>query len=655
MNDLSDAPAWLLGVDSGGTFTDFVLFADGEMRVHKVLSTPAAPERAILTGLRELGIPEARLDGGLLVVHGSTVATNAALEGKGAPTLYVGNRGFADLLTIGRQTRSELYALSPPARPVPVTAERCVEIGGRVDARGVLLEELSDDDIERVRAAARAAGVEAIAINLLFSFLNDGPEKRLADALGDEWFVVHSAEVLREYREYERGIATWLCAWLGPLVGRYLARLQSGLGSTPLAIMQSSGGTMDARAAEKRAVNLLLSGPAGGLIGASRLGERIGRPQLLSFDMGGTSTDVALLDGAPRLTGEGRIGPWPVAVPMVDMHTIGAGGGSIARVDTGGMLLVGPESAGADPGPACYGRGGEAATVTDANLVLGRLPAEQRLAGSLALDLGAARRAVGAVAGRLGLGIEEAAEGIVRIANEHMAAALRLISVQRGFDLEGFVLCSFGGAGGLHVCELAQALGLREALVPVQAGVLSALGLVLAPRQRQLSRSIIEPLDGIAPGRLVAMADALAAQGEAALRAEGVPPGLIERRDSLDLRYVGQTHTLNVAGLDPGQAATAFAAQHRRRYGHELQRGIEVVNVRVEVSAELHRPELPELPAGAGSKEGPVLRREDLAVDSDRAGPVVVLDASSTTWVARGWTVRRDRWGNLRLQRSIGP
>ena len=484
----------LLGIDAGGTFTDFVLLSQsaGELRLqtHKVLSTPAAPEQAILQGIAELGLNGVAQQGRLHIVHGSTVATNAALENKGVRTAFITNRGFADLLTLARQTRPSLYQLETPAQIPPVPRALCLETGGRLAADGSELEALTDADLKQLQEQLRTLQPAAVAINLLFSFIDEGNERRIEAALQElPLFVCRSSEVLPEYREYERGIATWLNASLGPVVNGYLQRLQQALGNCSLQIMQSSGETFSAAVASRRAVNLLLSGPAAGLSAMHHLGQLLNEPDVISFDMGGTSTDVALLRGAPEITNEGRVAGYPVAVPMVDMHTIGAGGGSLASVDVGGMLRVGPESAGADPGPACYGRGGTQATVTDANLVLGRLQADTTEASHLQLDLSLAQQAVERLARSMNLGVEETALGIIRIANEHMVAALRLISVQRGYDPADFLLASFGGAGGLHVCALADAMGMRRALVPANAGVLSALGMLVAPQGRQFSRT----------------------------------------------------------------------------------------------------------------------------------------------------------------------
>jgi len=653
----------VLGVDTGGTFTDFVLISDGTLRVHKVLSTPIAPEQAILQGIAEMGLNRAVSRGELVVVHGSTVATNAALEGKGVRTLYVCNRGFADLLTIGRQNRRSLYRLAPEPNPQPVARELCVEVGGRVGARGEILSELSADDLSAVTGAIRDHGTAAVAINLLFSFLEDRFERAIEAAIGDAAFVARSSWILPEYREYERGMATWLSAWLGPVVARYLERLRRELQPAPLTVMQSSGGTIDATGAARRAVNLLLSGPAGGLAGALFVGREIGRERLLSFDMGGTSTDVSLIDGDIARSSESWVGPYPVAVPMVDIRTIGAGGGSIAFLDDAGVLHVGPESAGAVPGPACYGQGGSRATVTDANLVLGRLRADAFLGGKMALSLEAAREAVGALALKLDLSIEDTARGILSIANEHMAQALRVISVQRGYDLSDFSLCSFGGAGGLHVCALAEALQMRRAMVPVYGGVLSALGLAVAPRARYLSRSVLMALDRAIAERVVDVTlRELEGEGLAEMQAEGVDPGVIKRTPSLDLRYAGQSYCLNVPWQENESPAEAFHRQHLRRYGHRMDLPVELVNVRLTLGAQLNRWRLAELPSEPGRADEPeciaettgglmARSRDELPVHAVIPGPLLICEQTATTFVAPGWQVQRDEFGNLLLSR----
>lgn len=649
----------LLGIDTGGTFTDFVFYNGKRIAIHKVLSTPHAPEEAILQGMAEMGL--AARD--LRVVHGSTVATNAVLEGKGVRTAFITNRGLRDMLTIGRQARRELYNLQPEAIAPPVPRGLCLETGGRLGADGSVIEPLTEDDLQDLRAAVERLAPQAVAINLLFSFLDDRFERAIEAAMPTGLFVSRSSMVLPEYREYERGMTTWLNAYVGPLVERYLARLSAHLAPGKLAVMQSAGGTLGAEQAGRQAVHLLLSGPAAGLVGARFVAEAAGQPRVMTLDMGGTSTDVALIDGQVELTSEGRIGPYPLAVPMVDMHTIGAGGGSIATVDAGGALQVGPQSAGAQPGPACYGRGGREATVTDANLVLGRLPVDARLGGSMQLDIEAARKAVSRIANQLGAAsAEQAADGIVCIANEHMAQALRVISVQRGFDPREFVLVSFGGAGGMHVCALAEALGICRALVPVQAGVLSALGMLVAPPARQLSRTLGGLLASYDEATVNEALDDLAARGRAALRAEGVEPTEITTEPCLDLCYRGQSYCLTIAwqGTLSGVTET-FHLTHAHRYGHRLAMPVELINVRMGLRAEPPVLPLPKLhPHAERTASGearvygvpgtvPIWHRECLVGGQRLVGPAIIAETTATTFVAPAWNSHVDDYGNLHL------
>jgi len=648
-----------LGVDTGGTFTDFVLFDGRALRVHKVLSTPQAPEQAILQGIADLGLATESLQ----VVHGSTVATNAVLERKGVRTLYITNRGLGDTLTIGRQARRELYNLQPEPVPPPVPRELCLEVGARLGANGERVSALGAEDRELIEEQLTRLQPQAVAINLLFSFVDDEDERRIESWLPEGLFVSRSSEVLPEYREYERGIATWLNAWVGPLVDGYLRRLQQALAPAPVSVMQSSGGTVSAGQAGHKAVQLLLSGPAGGLMGARFIGQQAGASRLLSFDMGGTSTDVALIEGEIRLTSEGHVGPWPVAVPMVDMHTIGAGGGSIAALDSGGLLQVGPESAGATPGPACYGQGGVLPTVTDANLVLGRLQADAFLGGAMTLDAGAARQALAGIATVLAIDIETAAQGIIDIANEHMAQALRVISVQRGVDPRDHVLVSFGGAGGLHVCALAEALGMHRALVPVHAGVLSALGMLAAPRARQLSHTLTGLLDGFDADELQQQLQGLADKGTAALVAEGLAVEDVGAEFSLDLRYRGQSFSLTLPwqGLEPTREA--FHQVHEQRYGHRLTTAVELVNIRCKLQGrppEISLPALATVDAGPASARSAHLAgyaqpvtvwpRDSLGAGQHLAGPALVTETVATTYLPAGWTCRVDSVGNLMLE-----
>lgn len=650
-----------LGIDTGGTFTDFVLFDGKALRVHKVLSSPHAPEEAILRGIRELGL---QTDLQLNIVHGSTVATNAVLEGKGVRTAYITNHGLADTLIIGRQARRELYNLQPAPPRLPVERELCLETGGRLSAEAGVVEALDDTQLQLLREQLETLAPRSVAINLLYSFLDDRFERAIEAIVPEGMFVSRSSDILPQYREYERGMTTWLNAYVGPLVQGYLQRLQDSVAPAKLAIMHSAGGTMRADEAGRRAVQLLLSGPAGGLAGARYIGRAVGRERLLTFDMGGTSTDVALIDGDIQLSSNGEIAGLPASVPMVDMHTIGAGGGSIASIDAGGLLQVGPESAGAAPGPACYGKGGKRATVTDANLLLGRLRADAFLGGAMQLDMEAARRAVQVVADSLACSCEQAAEGIIDVANEHMARALRVISIQRGADPRDFTLVSFGGAGGLHVCALADALGVREALVPAHAGVLSALGMLAAPRTRELSRTVSGLLDDMPLPSIESGLRALEEEGRRALLNEGLHASQISVKQAVDVCYRGQSSTFMIPWSDKPTTASRFHDTHEQRYGHRLDLPVEIVNLRVslrgpEGQLSLHTPAQQQTvnsPVMADmfgmDQSAAIYRREAIAVGQLISGPALITELVSTTLIATGWQAYLHESGSLLLQKQ---
>src|SRR5580704_5693656 len=467
-----------IGIDSGGTFTDFVVLDDsGTLESFKLRSNPASPADVVLEGLRRIAARKAE------VVHGSTVATNALLERKGAKTAFVTTRGFEDLIAIGRQNRPELYNLTP-ALPVPLVPRAlCFGVDERVLFDGVVERALAPADIDELQRKIEASGAESVAICLLHSYQNDVHERALLKAL--DGFVCASCDISPEFREFERASTTVINAYVGPLMDRYLGELER---KSPhkVAIMQSNGGLLSASEARKHAVRTILSGPAGGIVGAVEIARVCGFKKALTFDMGGTSTDVALAGQQPRLTTEARIDNLPIRIPMLDIHTVGAGGGSIARVDSGGSLRVGPESAGAMPGPACYGVGVEA-TVTDAHVVLGRIAAQQLAGGEMRIDIGAAERAVARVGAALGVDTIQAAAAILRVANSNMERAIRAVSVERGEDPREFPLVAFGGCGGLHACEIAEELGISTVIVPRMAGALSALGMLLADRTRDYS------------------------------------------------------------------------------------------------------------------------------------------------------------------------
>ncbi|MBI1194827.1 MAG: hydantoinase/oxoprolinase family protein [Gammaproteobacteria bacterium] len=650
-----------LGVDTGGTFTDFVCFDAGGLRFHKVLSTPDDPSRAIGQGIRELGLNAAALH----LVHGSTVATNAILERKGVRTLFVTNKGLEDLLTIGRQTRPKLYDLTPKTGAAWIGRDDCLGIEGRIDANGRENTPLAPESGDILRRKLASEGYEAVAICLLFSFLNPDHERRLAEALSDDLFVSLSHEVLSEYREYERGATTFLNAYVGPLVQRYLRRLQRELAPKHLFVMHSAGGVMTSEAAGEQAVRLVLSGPAGGLVAAREIGRQTGETKLLTFDMGGTSTDVALIDGTPAKTTEGKVAGIPVALAMLDIHTIGAGGGSMAWIDDAGLPQVGPESAGARPGPVCYGLGGEIPTVTDANLLLGRIPPTARLGGTMALDREAAHKAFTSYGATLGLGPEHAAEAVLRIAEEHMAGALRVVSVERGFDPADFALLCFGGAGGLHACSLAEKLGMDRVIFPLASGAFSALGMLAGRQQGEFSRT-----------RRMALADASTVSAlselfaelerEAETHAQGLPLAF-ERR--VDVRYSGQGFSITIDIPDasgeslPSALAERFEEAHLQAYGHALERPIELMTARLTAIVERQALALPALASrgtvretgrsevfGAGTV--PHYRRDALPAGFACKGPALVIEDTSTLWLPEDWCLNVHTYGHLMLERE---
>ena len=647
----------LLGVDTGGTFTDLILYDGGEFRVHKQLSTPDAPEKAIIEGVRSLGLSPRRAPD---VVHGSTVGTNAVLEGKGVKTAYVANRGFGDVLTIGRQARPEIYRLTPEPVPPPVAPELCLETGGRVGARGEVVEPLTPGDVEALKMRLAELAPEAVAINLLFSFMDDRFERMIAQALEDDYFVSRSSDVLAESGEYERGIATWLNAYVGPIMRRYLKRLDASLPSANVSVMQSHGKTIVADKAGDYAVNLLLSGPAGGVIAARHVAAAAGASKVLSFDMGGTSTDVSVIVGDVALTTEGRIGPYPIAAPMVDVHTVGSGGGSIAYVDEGGLLRVGPQSAGASPGPACYGRGGGRPTVTDANLLLGRLP--ERLGGSLTLDRAAAVRAFEPLAEALGKSVAGVAQGVMDVANEQMEQALKVVSVQKGHDPSEFTLVGFGAAGGLHVCTLAEGMKIRRVIVPAHAGVLSAFGMLIAPRGLQKSRTLCVDVAAAEQQAVDAVYQRLREEAGGEMRTQGI--GVFDVAETAELRYAGQSHCLTLERRPLTKIAQAFHEAHRAHHGYVLDAAVELVTLRVSVFSE---SPLKSAAAGRGVAASPpsspsslhrsaaepgkpmVYRRADLA-GKLVSGPALIVEPTSTVYVEEGWRASLDGFGNLQLE-----
>jgi N-methylhydantoinase A len=659
MNDIT-----LVGVDTGGTFTDIVVLERGSgttvMRHCKVLSDPSDPSNPIVEGLKQMGLGNRKLQ----IIHGTTVGTNAVLEGKGARVAYVTSKGFADVLTLGRQEREQVYQLRQVETEPPVPPEHCLEVSTRICADGSLLDESDDEELQGLRTRLEALDVESVAINLLFSFLNPQQEQRIAEALGDRWFLSCSSEVLPEVKEYERGMATWLNASVGPVISRYLKRLQHRLPGASIAVMQSAGTTIAADQAADQAVRLLLSGPAGGLAAARSIATQTANPKLMSFDMGGTSTDVALFNGEIPLTQQCRLGSWPLSIPSVDIHTIGAGGGSIARVDRAGMLLVGPESAGANPGPACYGQGATQATVTDANLVLGRLPNTVLLGGYLPLDSKASEQTMSALAKDMACSLLEAAKGIIRLANEHMARALRVISVERGHDPADYALLCFGGAGGLHACDLAELLNMERIVIPARAGVLSAMGMLVSEPGRELSRPVLKPLAALTDKDIGHWFRSLETDARSQLTNEGCESQMISFRHQLELRYKGQSASIGINWHRGGAHEALFHEAHKKASGLRLPHPVELVNIRLSARAPavLESINIPQVREGdeAGEtihmpelgNEVLIHQRTGLVPGMPLEGPLLLTESAATTWIKPGWVVRADEWGNLLLHRN---
>lgn len=659
-SNASSHPVYL-GIDAGGTFTDFVLIDGAHWQIHKVLSTPDNPAQAIMTGIKDLNLESALANEQLNIIHGSTVATNAALEQKGAKTVYITNKGFGDVLTIGRQARKELYNLNqkPPKPPVPKTY--CLEVDTRRDASGQLLVPLSDDTILQLKQAIKTLAPESIAINLLFSFLNEDEELRLQEALENDYFVSRSSFVLPKYKEYERGMATWLNASLGPKVNHYLSHLVTELGNCPLSIMQSSGGTISAQQAANRAVNLLLSGPAGGLSAVRYIAKQCGLDKVMSFDMGGTSTDVALMDGDFELSDEGSINDWPVAIPMLKMQTIGAGGGSIAWIDEGMLLHVGPRSAGSAPGPVCYGKGGAEITVSDANLILGRLRPEAFLGGNMSLDVTATKKAIGKLSAQLAMTELDLAKGIIELAEQQMVKALHSISIQKGHNPKDFTLCCFGGAGGMHVCSLAEKLHMSRALIPENSGVLSAYGMLRAKQQREFTKTHLTLMSEVDATQIDSLFQALEQQGREELVSEHTDPRKVSIKRSLDLRYQGQSFTLNIPYKH--DAEESFHQAHQKQYGHRLKQAVELVNLSLSIAIETdnfvthtankdkEKPSYTECDLPFETKKVAIYRRDALSQGYSINGPAIIIEAVSTTWLKAGWRASVDEFSHLHLEK----
>ena len=655
-----------IAFDTGGTFTDCVCLTNGEFCVLKVFSTPSDPSLGVLETLAQFGAGES-----LNVRHGTTVGTNAMLERKGARVAFVTTAGFEDTIAIGRQTRASLYDWFAPVPVCLVPRELRFGVPERVSAEGKILRSPTEDELQALASQVRASGAESIAISLLFSFANPETEQRVESALrGLNLPISTSHRILPEFREYERAATTVVNAYLAPRMQTYLTRLEEQVAAlhpgSKVDVMQSSGGIVPAHLAAQEPVRTVLSGPAGGVIGACQVARWAGFERIIGFDMGGTSTDVFLSDmstGGAQLTRESVVAGVPISVPMLDIHTIGAGGGSIAHFDAGGMLRVGPESAGAEPGPICFGRGNEP-TVTDANLLLGRLDSESFLGGNVHLDVDRPRQILQEKKGPVS-SVEEFADGILRVVETNMEKAIRVISVERGHDPRDFVLVAFGGGGPLHACSVAQALRIDTVLIPAMPGALSAVGILLADVVRDYSRTVM--LSGDAIRNLDAPFAEMEQRGIEEFRTEGLQG---EAHRSIDVRYRGQGYELNIpykleAGQQLSEAMDAFHQLHQQRYGFsDLQKPVEIVNLRLRMIApgEAYQPQETDLIRGDGSQacyaersiffdgrfqQSKLYNRESLAPGDVIHGPALITEYTSATALPPRCYAQVDGYDNL--------
>src|SRR5438034_3001345 len=658
-----------VGVDTGGTFTDFVFEAQSELRIFKLASTPDDPSRAIIEGLRRIAAETGSRLSEIEVVHGTTVGTNALLQRRGARIALLTTAGFEDVIEIGRQARPELYNLNAVKPPPLVPSELRFGVAERVAASGEVLEALNDREVNALVEKLRRSGCESIAVSLLFSFAYPDHEQQIARALRNLSLPLSiSHKILPEYREYERTSTVTINAYLQPLMGAYIKRL--GAHAPRLRVMQSSGGSISAAAAANEPVRTILSGPAGGVVGALRAARMAAIEDIITFDMGGTSTDVALCDrDGMRLTNEAIVAGVPVAVPMMDIHTVGAGGGSIARVDEGGSLRVGPESAGADPGPACYGKS-LLPTVTDAHVALGHFPGAGLLGGEFKLDEARASEALNKLAAEMSRAAQrnvnaiDAAQGVLDVVTTNMERALRHISVERGHDPREFTLIPFGGAGGLHAITLARALQIPRVLLPASPGALSAIGVVTADVVKDQSRTLmLEASRGVAP-KLEQVFGDLEKQARAVLRREGFVESKQRHERSLAARYQGQSFELPIKQTR-GDIAAAFHRAHRARYGYAQEKNVvEIVSARVRSVGVVEKLKTRRASRSSSRRFAKphdfaetyfdrkklhvaVYRREELPVGARLHVPGIVTEYSETTLVPQEANARVDRIGNI--------
>lgn len=647
-----------IAIDTGGTFTDCVWIdpANGQLKALKLFSTPSDPSKAIAEAVSKIAA-----DAAVTLLHGTTVGTNALLQRKGGRVAFVTTKGFEDSIEIGRQARPRLYDFFFDAIEPLVTREMRFGISERTDKDGKILAKATKTDLQRLRDHLRKKKPDAIAISFLFSFANPANERATAGALKPLRIPLSiSHQILPEFREYERASTVVVNAYLQPVMTDYLDGIKQKLAkSARVFVMQSSGGLTSLATASREPVRTVLSGPAGGVVGAAAMAARSGFTKIIGFDMGGTSTDVCLVEGTPIVTNEAEVAGLPVRVPMLNIHTVGAGGGSLARFDAGGALRVGPESAGADPGPICYGKGTQP-TVTDANLLLGRLSAKGFLGGGFELDAERTRRLTAAWLRKQksSLSVQRFAEGMVRIVNANMEKAIRVVSIDKGFDTRDFSLVAFGGAGAMHACELASALEMPRVIVPTLPGALSALGILMSNVVKDYSRTLLWRADIELPTKaLDGEFRRLESTARADFKTEGWR-GKIRYQRSFEMRYAGQGFELAVPA--DSRSLQNFHSEHQRRYGYRLdQNSVEIVNIRLRSWIETAPPAIRSYAAKHPSSEKFAKRKPNDRVVHERSslkpgknypGPALVTEYSGTTVVPSGWQFEVDKIGNMILQ-----
>lgn len=652
----------VIGVDTGGTFTDFVFKKGDQWGIYKLLSTPANPAQAVLAGLHRIARKEKKQ-----IIHGSTVATNAILERKGAKTALITNKGFEDIIEIGRQNRSRLYDLSYRKEPQIVPPDLRFGIKGRVLHTGEQHEPLDVEEARKVVDLLKHLQAESVAVCFIFSFVNPCHEQEIKKLMETTRVPVSlSHEILSEFREFERTSTTVLNAYVSPKIQNYIRYLMSEMeGGDSLSIMQSNGGSISAETAMQESVRTILSGPAGGVVGALEIGKMAGYRQLITFDMGGTSTDVSLIDRSLSLTVESKISGYPIKVPMIDIHTVGAGGGSIAFMDVGGSLKVGPESAGADPGPICYGEGNQI-TVTDANLYLGRLIPEHFLGGGMKLQAERLQSFFQQMAKETGITTMELAEGILSVANTAMEKAIRVISVEKGYDPQEFVLFSFGGAGGMHGAFLARLLNIPKVLVPLNPGIMSAIGMIMADVIKDYSFTIMKNGLNVTADELSTLFEDLEKSGLDDLSKEGISQENVSLERYLDMRYEGQSYEI-IVPFGPDYI-DRFHRLHEKTYGYQNEdKMVEIVNIRLRARGAPEKPqfrkakEMKDLPLGEAFLEErevvfdgkvtktKIIARDKLLSGNRIHGPAILVEYSSTIVIPPFAEASADEYGNIIL------